>query len=119
MLELAHGARAGVPGHDHDGHRELELEDSRNRVEPTQPRHHEVQHDRRAPALLDQLDGFQRNDADRRDIERQWPQLKGQFLIDRDGIVRWAHVELPTEGVAEVGKFPSDDELLAAAGSIT
>jgi hypothetical protein len=33
--------------------------------------------------------------------------------------VRWANVELPTDGVAEVGKFPSDDELLAAAGSIT
>ena len=65
--------------------------------------------------LLDQLDGYQRNDADRRDIERQWPQLKGQFLIDRDGIVRWANIELPTDGVAEVGRFPSDDELLAAA----
>jgi peroxiredoxin len=68
--------------------------------------------------LLDQVDGYQRNDSDRRDIERQWPQLKGQFLIDRDGIVRWESVELPTDGVAEVGKFPSDDELLAAAGSI-
>ena len=65
--------------------------------------------------LLDHLDGYQRNDADRRDIERQWPQLKGQFLIDRDGIVRWANIELPTDGVAEVGRFPSDDELLAAA----
>lgn len=65
--------------------------------------------------LLDQMDGYQRNDADRRDIERQWPQLKGQFMIDRHGIVRWANVELPTAGVAEVGKFPTDDELLAAA----
>ena len=68
--------------------------------------------------LLDQLDGYQRNDTDRRDIERQWPQLKGQFLIDRAGIVRWANIELPTDGVAEVGKFPSDDELLAVAVSI-
>lgn len=68
--------------------------------------------------LLDQLDGFQRTEADQRDVARQWPQLKGQFLIDRDGIVRWANVELPTDGVPEVGKFPTDDELLAAAGRI-
>ena len=65
--------------------------------------------------FLDAKDGYQRTDADRRDIEHQWPQLKGQFLIDRDGIVRWANVELPTDGVAEVGKFPSDEELLAEA----
>ena len=69
--------------------------------------------------LLDRNDGYQRNDTDRRDIERQWPQLKGQFLIDRAGIVRWANVELPTEGVAEVGKFPSDEELLAVAQRVT
>ena len=69
--------------------------------------------------LLDHIDGFERGDADRRDIERQWPQLKGQFLIDRDGIVRWAHVELPTDGIDKVGKFPSDDELLAVAGRLS
>jgi hypothetical protein len=51
-------------------------------------------------------------------MERQFPQLKGQFLIDADGIVRWANVECSNEGIAGVGKFPSDDELLAAAVSI-
>jgi peroxiredoxin len=65
--------------------------------------------------LLDRADGFQRSAADLRDIERQWPQTKGQFLIDRDGIVRWANVEAPSAGIAQVGKFPSDEELLAAA----
>jgi len=68
--------------------------------------------------LLDREDGFQRTPADLRDIERQWPQLKGQFLIDRDGIVRWANIECGTEGIAGVGKFPTDDELLAAAERI-
>ena len=29
-------------------------------------------------------------------MQRQWPQLKGQFLIDRDGIVRWANIECGT-----------------------
>ena len=51
-------------------------------------------------------------------MERQWPQLKGQFLIDRDGIVRWANIECATEGLAGVGKFPSTDEILAAARTL-
>ena len=67
--------------------------------------------------LLDRKDGFQRTAADLRDIDRQWPQLKGQFLVDRDGIVRWAHIEC-AEGIAGIGKFPSDDELLAVARTI-
>jgi peroxiredoxin len=67
--------------------------------------------------LLDRQDGFERTPADLRDIDRQWPQLKGQFLIDREGIVRWAHIEC-AEGFAGIGKFPSDEELLAAARSI-
>lgn len=67
--------------------------------------------------LLDRKDGFQRTPADLRDIDRQWPQLKGQFLVDRDGIVRWAHIEC-TDGLAGIGKFPSDDELLAVARTI-
>jgi peroxiredoxin len=68
--------------------------------------------------LLDQQDGYQRSEADRRDIERQWPQTKGQFLIDRDGIIRWVNAERPTDGVAKVGKFPTDDELLAIAARV-
>lgn len=68
--------------------------------------------------LLDRADGFERSAADLRDIERQWPQLKGQFLIDRDGIVRWANVESPTDGIAQIGKFPTDDEFLAAAARL-
>lgn len=68
---------------------------------------------------LDRADGFQRSAADQRDIERQWPQAKGQFLIDRDGIVRWVNVESANAPVTEIGKFPSDEELLAAAQKLT
>ena len=60
-------------------------------------------------------DGYTENDTDKADMERQWPQLKGQFLIDRDGIVRWAHIECATEGPAGMGKLPSADEIMAAA----
>jgi hypothetical protein len=50
-----------------------------------------------------------------RDIERQWPLVKAQFLVDRDGIVRWANVECEADGFAGIGKFPADEEILAAA----
>jgi hypothetical protein len=60
-------------------------------------------------------DGYTENDVDRADMQRQWPQLKGQFLIDRDGIVRWTHIEGAPEGPAGFGKFPSADEIIAAA----
>lgn len=63
------------------------------------------------------LDGYVENDTDKADLERQWPQLKGQFLIDRDGIVRWANIEC-AEGFAGVGKFPSDEEILAAVRAL-
>src|SRR5262245_54510138 len=65
--------------------------------------------------VVSKADGYTLNDRDKVDMERQWPQLKGQFLIDRDGIVRWAHIECATEGPAGIGKMPSADEIIAAA----
>jgi peroxiredoxin len=67
---------------------------------------------------LDKLHGFTPTDTDRQDAERQFPQLKGQFLIDRDGVVRWANVEGASEGLAGLGKFPTDEELLDAARAL-
>jgi peroxiredoxin len=68
-----------------------------------------------AAAAITKLDGYTNNAVDQADMERQWPQLKGQFLIDRDGIVRWANVECAPE---DVGKFPSRDEILNAARTL-
>jgi peroxiredoxin len=67
-----------------------------------------------AAVALDQAEGFQRTEADLRDIERQWPLVKAQFLVDREGIVRWANVECEADGFAGIGKFPADEEILAA-----
>lgn len=67
-----------------------------------------------ASAALDRIDGFQRSEADLRDIERQWPLVKAQFLVDKTGIVRWANVESEVDGFEGIGKFPTDDEILAA-----
>ena len=69
-------------------------------------------------AAISQADGYVENQVDKAEMDRQWPQLKGQFLIDRDGIVRWANVECATEGLPGIGKFPSPDEILAAARAL-
>ena len=71
-----------------------------------------------AGAALAKLDGFTGTETDQADMNRQFPQLKGQFLIDRDGIVRWANIECAAEGIAGVGKFPSDEEILKAARAL-
>ena len=67
-----------------------------------------------AAAAAARLDGYRETDADHADMERQWPQLKGQFLIDRDGVVRWTNIECAAEGLAGVGKFPTTDAILTA-----
>jgi peroxiredoxin len=71
-----------------------------------------------AQAALAKLDGYQMTATDQREGESTFTQLKGQFLIDRDGIVRWSHIEC-SEGLSGLGKFPSHDELLGAAGLVT
>ena len=71
-----------------------------------------------AAAAISKLDGYTENQTDKAEMERQWPQLKGQFLIDRDGIVRWANIECATEGFAGVGKFPSTEDILAAVRAL-
>ena len=71
-----------------------------------------------AGAALNALDGFQPTDVDRRENEMTFTQMKGQFLIDRDGIVRWSHIECEKEGLAGLGKAPSRDEVLSAATTV-
>ena len=70
-----------------------------------------------AAAAIGKLDSYVENGTDRADTERQWPQLKGQFLIDRVGVVRWAKVEC-SEGMSGIGSFPRPDEILSAARSL-
>jgi len=72
-----------------------------------------------AAEAITKLDGYAGNETDQADLQRQWPQLKGQFLIDRDGVVRWANIECGTEGMAGIGKFPSRDEILTAVRALS
>lgn len=71
-----------------------------------------------AATAVARLDGYTETKTDQADMERQWPQLKGQFLIDRDGIVRWANIECAGEGLAGVGKFPPEEVILGAARAL-
>jgi hypothetical protein len=67
--------------------------------------------------VLQEMDGYQYTATDQVDVEKQWPQLKGLFMIDRTGVVRWAYVECATEGLAGIGKMPAAEEILEAARS--
>ena len=71
-----------------------------------------------AANALDRLHQFAPTEDDRKDKERQFGQMKGQFLMDREGIVRWANVECAHEGLAGLGRFPGAEELLGAARAI-
>ena len=64
--------------------------------------------------LLDDADNFKKTDVDAKDLDRQWPMMRAQFLVDPDGIVRWTNVECAREGLAGIGKFPTTEEILTA-----
>jgi len=64
---------------------------------------------------INRLDGFETTDSERAEMERHHTQFTGQFLIDREGVVRWSSVECAREGLAGIDRFPSDGEVLAAA----
>lgn len=68
-----------------------------------------------AAKALEALDGYACTPTDLGDVERQWPQLKAMFMIDREGIVRWADIECAAEGLPGIGKLPSEEAILDAA----
>jgi peroxiredoxin len=69
---------------------------------------------REAFPALNRLEGFKPTPIDRADAARPYLQLSAQFLVDREGTIRWTNIECDREGLAGLGKFPTDDELLAA-----
>jgi hypothetical protein len=68
-----------------------------------------------AVKALDERDGFALTETDIREEQEHEFLDVGQFLIDRGGIVRWVNLESVREGLAGIGNFPSDEELLAVA----
>ena len=90
-------------------------------------RHVELARELRIPAsdqaeiksILAQRDGFEpiaSELVDRRDwSDRYGGQLTGQFLVDREGIVRWVNIEGAKDGLSGLERFPTDEEFLLAA----
>lgn len=72
-----------------------------------------------AAEALTALEGYRLTATDQREVQASYTQLKGQFLIDRDGLIKWANLECGREGLAGLGKFPTQEELLEAARIVT
>jgi peroxiredoxin len=70
-----------------------------------------------AMETLNKRDGFEVTETDLQIAAAHGMQLGGHVLIDRDGTVRWLHIEAG-ERVQDLSKFPSDDEILRAARAL-
>jgi hypothetical protein len=71
-----------------------------------------------AYATINGLDGFEPAETDDTDMQRHQEQFTGHFLLDRDGVVRWASIEGANDGLAGLPLFPTDGELMAAARAL-
>lgn len=70
-----------------------------------------------AAEYLNNKDGYEMTDADQRMAAAGSGQLFGQFLLDREGIVRWTFTEVPDGGRHMFGA-PSPQELMSAASQV-
>jgi peroxiredoxin len=62
-------------------------------------------------ADLNAIDGYAPTTDDQGDFQRHQAQFIGQFLVGKDGVVRWVNIERAP------GEFPSEADLLATAKS--
>jgi len=72
-----------------------------------------------AREAVERLDGFQVGETDQAELDKHQAQFTAQFLVDRQGIVRWANIECARDGLAAIDRFPTDEEFLTAARAIT
>jgi peroxiredoxin len=70
-----------------------------------------------AMETLNKKDGFEVTEIDRQIAHAHGTQMTGHFLIDREGIIRWEHIEC-AERLEDLSKFPTDEEILQAARSL-
>lgn len=66
---------------------------------------------------LDAKEGFQLTEVDEQIMAAHATQLVGHFLIDREGIIRWRHVEAEARAT-DRGRLPGDTEILAAVAHL-
>ncbi|MGX1260842.1 peroxiredoxin [Sinorhizobium fredii] len=67
--------------------------------------------------FLNKKEGYDVTQADRQMMTSDQEQLVGQFLIDREGIVRWTFTEVLESGL-QTFKTPNPEELMSAASQV-
>lgn len=67
--------------------------------------------------FLNEKEGYQITEADQQMMTADHGQLVGQFLIDREGIVRWSFTEVLEAGL-QTFKAPNSEELMSAASQV-
>ncbi|MDM9621737.1 peroxiredoxin-like family protein [Rhizobium sp. S96] len=70
-----------------------------------------------ATEYLDNADGYEFTDEDKSMIATGEGQLVGEFLLDRDGFVRWCFTEVVDDGRRLFG-VPAPQEVMSAASNI-
>lgn len=70
-----------------------------------------------AGAILDKKDHYELTEADEQMMATGHGQLVGQFLLDRQGIVRWSFTEVPEGGRYMFGA-PNPKELMSAVSQV-
>jgi hypothetical protein len=68
-----------------------------------------------ASEALNKMDGYEITDADRQMKATGLGQLVGEFLLDREGIIRWSFTEVPDGGKNLFGAPTPQDVMSAAA----
>jgi peroxiredoxin len=66
---------------------------------------------------LDKTDQYEHTDEDQQAMAGGYGQLVGQFLLDRDGVVRWAFTEYPDNG-RHMFDAPTRQEVMSAASRV-
>ena len=70
-----------------------------------------------AMAALNQVHGYETTDADQQVIATGTGQLVGDFLLDREGIIRWSFTEVAGDGGYLFGA-PTPQDLISAASRV-
>ncbi|TIP80593.1 MAG: AhpC/TSA family protein, partial [Mesorhizobium sp.] len=67
--------------------------------------------------FLEKKDGYEITEADRQIMIAGHMPLIGEFLLDREGVVRWSFTEAEEEG-QNVCRAPNLEELMSAASQV-
>jgi peroxiredoxin len=70
-----------------------------------------------ALTALNSMDGYEITDADRQMQATGMGQLIGEFLLDREGIIRWSFTEV-ADGGKNLFAAPSQQDLMSAASHV-